>query len=230
MKRLFAILAFACTMSMTARAQVGSPRSTFAFGASGGVTMSNVSFTPKIKQDLYMGKSFGLAARYTSEKYFFLVCAAQLEANIAERGWQERIEDGSGNEYYRSMTYLEVPFFAHLGVGREARGLQAFLNLGPQIGILLNETETYGGQEPWDTSKRPNGVIEQYGKDIENRFEYGITGGLGVELKTGIGNFSLEGRYYFGLSDIFGNSKKDYFSRSASTTIYARLAYMFEIK
>lgn len=223
-------LTLSSLITLPTAAQVGSPRNSFAFGANCGITMSNVSFSPKIKQELYQGSTFGLMARYTSEKYFFLICAAQLEANFVERGWQELIEDGSGNEYSHSLTYVEIPFFAHLGIGREARGIQAFLNLGPQFGFMLGDSEKYGGQTPWDVSKRPNNVTEQYGKAIENKFEYGITGGLGAEIKTSIGNFTLEGRYHFGLADIFGNSKKDYFGRSASTTIYAKLAYMIEIK
>ena len=72
---------------------------------------------------------------------------------------------------------------------------------------------------------------------VESRYWYldkdGIptahTGGIGVELKTGIGTFGLEGRYYFGLSDIFNNSKKDYFARSANSTISVRAAYMFSV-
>lgn len=211
-------------------AQVGMPRKTLAFGASAGATAGNVSFSPKIRQQMYLGKNLGAMARYTSEKYFFLVCAAQLEVNLTEKGWKEQIEDGTGNQYERRLTYLEIPFFAHLGIGREARGAQFFLNLGPQIGINLSSRETYGGQEPWDISKRPNNVTYQYGKAVDHKFEYGITGGAGVELKTAAGNFILEGRYFFGLSDIFGNTKKDYFGRSANTTIYARVAYMFEIK
>lgn len=230
MKKHLTILTILCIIATYASAQVGSPRKTIAVGGSIGATAANVSFSPKVKQQFYFGDTFGATARYTSEKYFFLVCAAQLEANLAQRGWKELIEDGSGNEYSRRLTYLEIPFFAHLGIGREARGLQCYLNLGPQVGILLSDSEVMGGMEPWDVSRRPNNVIEQYGKSIDHRFEYGITGGLGLEFKTGIGNFSVEGRYYFGLSDIFGNTKRDYFGRSANTTIYAKVAYMVELK
>ena len=227
---LFLAISLLAIAPGTVSAQVGTPRNTIALGANGGVTLSNVNFSPKIKQQLYPGMTYGISARYTCEKYFFLICAAQIEANFVERGWRELISDGSGNEYERRLNYVEVPFFAHLGVGREARGVQGFLNLGPQIGFLINDNEKYGGTEPWDISKRPNNVTEQYGKAIERKFEYGIAGGLGLEFKTGIGNFILEGRYYYGLSDMFGNSKKDYFGRSANATIYAKLAYMFEIK
>lgn len=68
-----------------------------------------------------------------------------------------------------------------------------------------------------------------YGKMADNKFDYGLVGGMGVELRTGIGNFVLEGRYYFGLSDFYGNSKRDPYSRSAHSYIGGRLTYLFDI-
>lgn len=216
-------------IALPSAGQIGKPRKEFAIGANAGAVHSSVSFVPSIRQQFNLGKTFGATARYTSEKFFFLICGAQMEVNYVDRGWNELIEDGTGNEYKRHLSYLEIPFYAHLGVGREARGAQGFLNIGPQIGFLLDSSEQYGGQEPWDITHRPNNVIEQYGKDIEHSFEYGISGGLGVEIKTGAGNFILEGRYYFGLSDLFYNSKKDFFARSANNTIYVKVAYMIDL-
>ena len=126
-------------------------------------------------------------------------------------------------------TYIEVPFLAHLGFGREFRGVQGHINLGPQVSYLLKEREIYGGQKPWDTTNRPNQVIEQYGKGIENKLDYGITASFGLELHTGIGNFGVEGRYYFGLGNIYGITKRDYFARCANSTISVRATYSFNI-
>lgn len=215
--------------AMTAKAQIGDLRNTFSMGFTGGAGTSSVSFVPTIKQTFSPGITGGIAFRYTSEKYFWLISATQLEVNFSQRGWTELIEDGSGNEYTRVINYVEIPFFTHLGVGREYRGFQGYLNIGPQIGFSLGDNEFYGGKLPWDVTNRPNNVIEQYGKSLDKEFEYGIAGGIGVELKTGIGSFGLEGRYYFGLSDIFNNSKKDYFARSANSTISIRAAYMFSL-
>ena len=76
---------------------------------------------------------------------------------------------------------------------------------------------------------RPNGVTYQYGKEIDNKLEYGIAGGLGLELSTKIGHFILEGRYYYGLSDIYDNSKKGFFGRSANQSIVIRGAYLLDL-
>lgn len=228
MRRFLSILLISFT-TLTVTAQVGDLRNTVSVGFSGGMGTSSVSFIPSIKQQLSLGPTFGVSLRHVSEKYFFLICGTQLECNYASRGWTELIEDGSGNEYTRVANYIEVPFLAHLGFGREFRGFQGHLNLGPQVAYLIGEKEIYGGQKPWDVSNRPNQVTEQYGKAIENKLDYGVTASLGFEMRTGAGNFGLEGRYYFGLGNIYGITKKDYFGRCANSTISIRATYSFNL-
>jgi hypothetical protein len=65
---------------------------------------------------------------------------------------------------------------------------------------------------------------------IQKKFDYGITAGAGMELTTNIGHFLIEGRYYYGLSDIYKNSKKDVFSRSNNGAIVAKVTYLFDVK
>jgi hypothetical protein len=230
MKRLL-IPILATLFSMASYAQVGELRSNLAIGANGGFNFSRDDFSPTIKQNLQPGLTGGFTLRYTTEKYFALICAAQLEVNFAQRGWNELIEDGSNNTYSRTTNYIEIPFFAHLGWGKEERGLQFFVNAGPQLGLFLDDEERYGYSDeyPWDESLRPNNMNKQYGKEVENTLEYGIAGGLGMELKTSVGNFIIEGRYFFGLSDMFGNSKADPFGRSANTTITGKISYLIDI-
>ena len=63
-----------------------------------------------------------------------------------------------------------------------------------------------------------------------NNFDYGITGGVGVELRLNRNVFVLEGRYSFGLGDIFGNKKADVFhGSSANRGILVTLSYMFNV-
>ena len=81
----------------------------------------------------------------------------------------------------------------------------------------------------WDTSARPNGVVQQYGKMVENKFDYGILAGLGLELSTKVGHFILEGRYYYGLSDFWNSTKKDEFARSGHSYLGVKLTYLFDI-
>ena len=187
-------------------AQLQDERHNLSVGINGGVNLNSVSFTPSIKQTNFIAPEFGLTVRYISEKYFKMICGIQGEINFSQRGWKEVIEDGSNNTYHRAM------------------------NLGPQVGFLLGEKEFYSDPSTWDTTNRPQGTDEQYGKFADRKFDYGIVGGGGLEIRTGIGHFLLEARYYFGLSDFYNNSKKDYFSRSAHSYIGGRLTYLFDLQ
>lgn len=216
-------LFFVTLLAFPVMAQVGELRNNFAVGVNAGFNYSKLSFSPTIKQSGLVGPAGGITARYISEKYFAMICGIQVELNYVQRGWKELIEDGTEDTYSRTMNYLEIPFLAHLAFGKE-RGGRFFINLGPQIAFLLGENEKFS--ESWTPGGRRN---EQYGKMAENKFDYGIVGGLGVEIRTKAGNFLVEGRYYFGLSDVFNSTKKDYFSRSAHSTILARVSYLFDL-
>lgn len=221
-----------CTLliftTSTVEAQVGSPRHDFAIGGSAGMTMTRMDMTPTIKQEYKAAPTFGFTTRFIGEKYFTSICGVQLEVNFANLGWKEQIEDGSGNTYSRDLTYVQVPMLMQMGWGYEHRGGKFLFEAGPQIGFNLGSTEHMGGNT-WDVSNRPNNVTEQYGLDVDHRIDYGIVGGLGFELTTSLGHFIVDARYYFGLGDVFDNSKSGYFSRSAHQTISAKLTYLVDI-
>ena len=226
MKKIASIILILLSLTC-AKAQVEEPRSKFEVGVAGGMHINSMEFQPSIRQKFLSGWGGGLNLRYTSEKYFSMICATQIEVNFAQRGWEEDFDDGTDNSYRRVMNYVEIPLFAHLSWGKEERGMQFFLNLGPQFGFYLNDKEYYIGD--WGIENRPTSLRPIYGKKIENNFDYGIAGGLGVEWKTRAGNFFIEGRYYYALADIFGNSKTDDFGRSANKTIYARVGYSIRL-
>lgn len=226
MKRI-AFLIIAVLLSLVAQAQIEQPRRILEIGVSGGLNLSQIDFQPTIRQEYNKGINGGIFARYTSEKYFGMICAAQVELNFSQRGWIENFDDGTKNGYSRSLNYIELPLLAHLSWGKEDKGLQFFINLGPQFAFFMGEKEEYEGN--WQIESRPESIRAIYGKDIENKFDYGITGGLGFELKTKAGSFFIEGRYYYGLSDIYKNSKLDEFGRSANNIITVKLGYAIRI-
>lgn len=227
---IIALLSFLClSAGIPVHAQLQDQRHNLAIGINGGVNLSSVSFEPSIKEKTFLTPSFGVTIRYISERYLKMFCGIQAEINYSQRGWKENIDDGTGDTYQRSMNYVEVPLMAHLAFGKDkGYGARFVLNLGPQIGYLLGESEKKS--EAWHPNERPSGVIWQYGKMAESKFDYGIVGGVGIEARTGIGNFLLEARYHFGLSDFYHSTKKDPFSRSAHSYIAGRLTYLFDLK
>lgn len=214
---------------LASMAQVGEHRSDFSIGFTGGYTMNKMDFQPTIKQAQKGSIMLGFSTRYVCEKYFTTICAVQLDVLYNNLGWKEVIEDGSDNTYKRDLHFLEVPVVMQMGWGRERRGLKFIFEAGPQVGLYLSGKEHMGGAGEWDTSHRPNGVIYQYGKAPDNKIDYGITAGLGVEFSSPIGHILLHGRYYYGLGDIYDNSKRGKFGRSANQTIYIRMTYLFDL-
>ena len=223
-------------------AQVGKYRNDMSIGVNGGYVLSNVGFTPKVNQTFHGGLTGGISFRYVCEKYFSTICAVQAEVNYAQIGWKEQILDvndapvintvtGLPEEYSRTMNYIQIPIFAHLGWGREEKGFQFFFQAGPKIGFCLGEkTKTNFNVNDADFDGRVNSVVAQDTMAVENKFDYGIAAGLGLEYShPKIGHFQLEARYYYGLGNIYGDSKKDFFGKSNFGNIVVKLTYLFDI-
>ena len=237
-------------------AQVGEHRSELAVGVNGGAVLSSVSFVPKVPQSQHAGMTGGFSVRYTSEKYFNSICAIVGEVNYSRVGWKESIltEDDEpviawdsdvAEAYQRTLTYLQVPVLARLGWGRERRGMQFFFQAGPQFGYLLSEaTDANFDLHDPNIYDRVSIVSSDYTTDegvqvgsgmyfmpVEHKFDYGIAAGLGLEYShPRLGHFLLEGRYYYGLGNLYGDTKRDYFSRSNMGHIVVKLSYLFDLK
>lgn len=228
-QRKFILLILSCFIScMNTQAQVGETRNDFALGVNGGCVFNRVSFNPTIKQSFKQGTSLGVTARYVCERYMGMICALQMELNYTQMGWKEA-QDDTPDRYERNINYLQIPLLANLGLGREVKGVKGYFLLGPQVGIYLSDKAKKNEWVDEVNPVRPNNIIAQYSLPIQHKFEYGITGGLGIEVSSKIGHIMLDGRYYYGLADIFNNGKTDVFGRSANGAIVARLTYMFDI-
>ena len=133
--------------------------------------------------------------------------------------------------YERHMTYVQIPLMARLGWGRERRGLQGFIQLGPQIGFCLSEsTKTNIVAGKATQTVRSSKVVAQDSMAVQRKFDYGIALGGGIEFShPKVGHFIIEGRYYYGLGDIFRNSKSDFFGRSNFGQIVVKATYLFDI-
>lgn len=225
-KNLFILFVVVLCCSIMSYAQQRDPNfdKELSLGVKGGITIPNVAFSPSVQQNTWIGTTTGIALRYTEEKIFGLI----VEANFSQRGWDEKFENDPYS-YRRTLNYVEIPFMTHIYFGSEK--FHAFVNLGPQLGIMVGDTYTANfdiDNPPY--FRDPNKIKEVYALPVKNIFDYGITGGVGAELRLGRHIIGLEGRYYFGLGDIFGNHKADIFSgSSANRGFTVLLSYMFRI-
>ena len=239
MCRIYSYLLGICLflLPLAVHAQMGEPRSNIDIGASVGLTMSSIGFDPTIKQKQLLAPTAGVVVRVTSEKYFKTYCALQAELNFVQAGWKEEVFNAQNqllpDTYSRKLNYLQLPIMARLAWGKENRGFMGYFMAGPQLSICLSEKESYGSSWTLNGEGHPdrlNDMYDQYGMGIDHRFDYGITAGAGVELGTSAGRFLLDARYYYGLSDIFKNGKRDVFGRSNNQIITVKLTYLIPVR
>lgn len=201
----------------------------FMVGVGAGPVFSQIDFVPRIPQTMHQGISGGLSLKYISEKHLGIL----TELNFTQRGWTEDFTDLiPEHSYSRTLNYLELPIMTHIYFGDKVRFV---VNIGPQVSYMLGDKSTMNDA----LSDYIDGVLAedpdfpigiQY-QPIDNRVDYGLVGGMGIEFNTAIGSFDLEGRYYFGLGDSFDNTRSSAsnFSRSAHRYFAGKLTYYFKV-
>lgn len=202
----------------------------FSIGARAGATLSSMSFTPEVHQSMIQGMTMGVTARYTEERFFGLIG----EVNLTQRGWKEDFarDEAPEFEYSRTLTYVQIPLLTHIYFG--SRKFKGFFNLGPEVGFMIGDKITanfdYKNYESIQGFPQGYRTNEQLKMDVQNKFDYGIAGGAGIEFFINRRNsIQLEGRYYFGLGNIYKASKRDFFAASRSTSIEVTLSYLFRV-
>lgn len=229
-------------VSLSAYAQVGEYRNVLGVGVNGGYMLSRVNFTPRVPQLYLGGLTGGLSIRYTCEKYFSTICSLSAEFNVSQTGWKEDILNsrdepvintvtGEPEKFQRKMTYFQLPLFAHLAWGREEKGLNFFFRAGPQFGYHLGDKSEMNFEfERRNIVERRSTVTKQDTMAVEHKLEYGITAGAGLEYShPKLGHFLLEARYYFGLGNMYGDSKRDYFATSNFNSMMIKLTYLTDL-
>ncbi|MDE6715561.1 MAG: PorT family protein [Muribaculaceae bacterium] len=199
----------------------------FYVGGHAGVSLSRVNFSPSVPQSFLIGKQVGITGRYAEESNFGLIA----EFNLVQRGWSEKFDEAPLT-YQRTINYINIPILTHIFFG--SKKFKAFFNLGPEVSFMLGESTSSN----FDYSK-PSSVVgfpqthrsEQYGMSVSTKFDYGISAGAGIELIVAKKHsIMLDGRFYYGLGNIFPSHKTDYFSASPNMSILVNIGYMIRVK
>ena len=206
-KLLISILIFIST-SLFAQVRLDKPE--MYIGANLGVTESMVLFDPAITQGFLMGFNGGIVFRYIAEKNVGM----QVELNFSQRGWTE-----SSGLYSRQLNYVELPFMTHIYIGHKNR---VFFNLGPKISYLISERVLLN-------SNNSSSEI-QHSTSVQHPFDYGLCAGLGLLFNIDGKIIQLDTRANYSLSDIFADTKRDYFNTSNNFNLSVNLAWLFQIK
>jgi len=205
--KILIFIVLASTLLVSAQDRLMNPE--MYLGVNAGVTESQVAFTPTVGQRYLMGINGGLVFRYIAEKNVGM----QAELNFSQRGWAEY-----GGLYMRQLNYIELPFMTHIYMGKRNR---FFINLGPKISYLLSENVLLNNSGT---------NAEQHITSVQHPFDYGLCGGIGILFGIGSNQLQLDTRFNFGLSDIYNNSKLDYFSNSNNLNLSVNLAWLLRVK
>ena len=225
--RQLAVILITALMALTATAQTHY-EGTIAVGGKAGASLSRINFSPTVQQTMLPGMTAGVMFRYIEEKNFGLIA----ELNMTQRGWKEAFDDADYN-YSHRFTYLELPVMTHIFFGNQR--VKGFFNLGPELNVMLGDgvksNFDYQHAGDMDYFVQNSRHIEQMTMDVKNRLDYGICAGAGMEINLNPKHsVLLEGRFYYGLTDVFPNHKTDIFAGSNSMSVTVTLGYFYRLK
>lgn len=194
-------------------------------GVHGGVNLSQVMFSPSIRQKFLPGANAGISFRYTEEKHFGFI----IEANFEQRGWAENFDEAPFS-YSRTINYVQIPFMSHIYFGRRHK---FFINLGPSVSFKTGDSvkSNFDYSNVGSVPDFPVHTSQQYGYPTKGAVDFGISGGLGGELGiTRRHSIYLEARYYFGIANVLPAGRTDHFKSSNPMALSISLGYWFRMK
>lgn len=194
-------------------------------GVHGGVNLSQVMFSPSIRQKFLPGANAGINFRYTEEKHFGFI----IEANFEQRGWAENFDEAPFS-YSRTINYVQIPFMSHIYFGRRHK---FFINLGPSVSFKTGDSvkSNFDYSNVGSVPDFPVHTSQQYGYPTKGAVDFGISGGLGGELGiTRRHSIYLEVRYYFGIANVLPAGRTDHFKSSNPMALSISLGYWFRMK
>ncbi len=199
----------------------------FAIGVKAGATVSEMAWSPTVRQQFTPGATAGICMRYTEENHFGLIA----ELNFTQRGWAEKFASETGLSYHRQFSYIQLPVLTQIFFGTEK--WRYFINLGPEIGLMVGDhiTANFDYKDIAQVPSFPaNHRYNQLDMAVARKFDYGIAGGMGVEMRLQRKHsVMVEGRFYYGLANVFPSSRRDIFGASRGMSIECTVAYMFRI-
>ncbi len=186
-------------------------------GIHGGVNLSTVKFVlPSVNDQVMLtSRNLGIIFRHISEPNI----GFQAEVNLAGKGWEEK--NDSAGTYIRRLETIDLPVTAVFVFGTKT--LRFSLALGPYVSYLRDEKESIKITSPVYTK-------EYFNVPVENDWEFGFTGIVGVEFHTKLGVLGARGSYNHALTTLFSpQGEKVYFRGSRNQVINLGLFYMIHL-
>jgi len=186
-------------------------------GVRGGFLTTNRNFKPDRKSSgLSSANNYGLVVTLFGQKYLGI----QAEAALTERGY--KYLQGDTAEYRLTQQVVEIPIMAQARL--TYRNVSLLLNAGPYFGYILKQTEelTYLGVTTSTDTK--------FVKTYDRRFQYGLAGGPGLNVRFGSIAVQVEARYYMGYAHLYNPAITDAPSKSQETGLGMFVGLMYRFK
>lgn len=186
-------------LSISAQERMRSDREV-SIGVRGGIGSSNITFQPSQSREGLRSYEMGIAFRLARQKYLGLA----LDLLYTQTGYQtiEYTPRATGHPvnvgqpFECRETWLRLPLFMHLRF--PISFLQVELLAGGYADYLL--AEKMGATAA--TLYRENLYLSKY-----NRLGVGIEGGAGLGVHTKVGNFMLEYRTWYRLTNLYNRDR-----------------------
>lgn len=191
---------FAAALLLMITFCTGTLRAQHYVGVRGGWGGGSARILPAEETGIEWGlKSGGISYKFfTSTKY---VGGIQADLEYLERGFNYKLGRNSDTSYHRTVNSVSLPFMWQPHVYVFQRQARVFINLGV--------TFSYNMNSKYYVREEGVGIIESGNYPMlivrDNRFGYGLVGGLGLSVFINRFEVALEGRYYYGYSDIRKN-------------------------
>lgn len=180
-----------------------------------GANLSTITFEPSINQQPTLMYTGGLIFKHFEEKH----AGIQLEINFSQKGWKEIIDSIHFNS--RTLNYIEIPFMSHFYVGWDKSNV--CLNIGPYVGYNILAKQTISSNDTLETTNYSF-------TDADNRFDFGLLGGVGIKQEFSFGIIQLEGRFSMGLTDVAKSVNSKDVGRAKNQVISVSVAYLINYR
>lgn len=186
-------------------------------GLKGGYTMSNVSFEPveKTKMLFSNGIDLGITFKHYNAKYV----GFQAELYTTNRGYRKPTDDTNLFTFRRINKYIELPMFIQFRINLKVAYLH--LNAGPYMAYLISAEEGDNTSGKYLIEKVDFNVLR------DNRFDYGLMGGIGLSYDFKWGTIQAEARVGYGFADLYDHTYTDMPNQSIAVTENISIAYFY---
>ena len=144
-----------------------------------------------IEQDFKIGYMGGLSIQYFSQPNV----GVQIDMLYIQKGFKTKLDTTEHIQYERTIDYLSFPFLMHAYIGKRKFNL-SFL-LGPYISYAIASNEVFTED---NVSSEAEYVFD---RKKDNRFEFGLQGGIGFRHAFKFGILELEGIFSFSFTSFY---------------------------